>query len=105
MGLFDNLSKTLTQGVDRAKFEADKFQKTTRLQSELNELKDGKPGHWTGALTSPGTFGHFGGSGTFLWVDPERELALVCLTDREYGPWALDAWPHFSDDVIEALLG
>ena len=25
------------------------------------ELKDGKPGHWTGALTSPRTFGHFGG--------------------------------------------
>ena len=39
MGLFDNLSKTLSQGVDRAKFEADKFQKTTRLQSEINDLK------------------------------------------------------------------
>lgn len=39
MGLFDNLSKTLSHGVDRAKFEADKFQKTTRLQSEINELK------------------------------------------------------------------
>ena len=36
------------------------------------ELKDGKPDHWTGTLTSPRTFGHFGGAGTFLWVDPER---------------------------------
>jgi hypothetical protein len=27
----------------------------------------------------------------------------VCLTDREYGPWALDAWPRFSDGVIAAL--
>lgn len=39
MGLLDNLSKTLTQGVDRGKFELDKFQKTSRLQGELNDLK------------------------------------------------------------------
>lgn len=39
MGLFDNLSKTVSQGVERAKFEAEKFQKTTRLQGELNDLK------------------------------------------------------------------
>ena len=36
------------------------------------ELKGTKEGHWSGSLTSPGTFGHFGGSGTFLWVDPSR---------------------------------
>ena len=39
MGFLDNLSKTISHGVDRAKFEADKFQKTTRLQNEINELK------------------------------------------------------------------
>ena len=39
MGFLDNLSKTLSQGVDRAKFEAEKFQKTTRLQNEINELR------------------------------------------------------------------
>ena len=67
------------------------------------ELKDGKPGHWTGSLTSPRTFGHFGGSGTFLWVDPERELALACLTDREFDDWALTAWPALSDAVLEEV--
>ena len=36
------------------------------------ELRDAKTPHWTGARNSPRTFGHFGGSGTFLWVDPER---------------------------------
>ena len=36
------------------------------------ELRDAKSPHWTGARNSPRTFGHFGGSGTFLWVDPER---------------------------------
>ena len=43
------------------------------------ELKDGKPGHWAGTRTSSATFGHFGGSGTFLWVDPEIGVALACL--------------------------
>ena len=47
MGFLDNLSKSITQGVDRAKFEAEKFQKTTRLQGEVNEFRrqiDGKLG-------------------------------------------------------------
>jgi DNA-directed RNA polymerase subunit RPC12/RpoP len=39
MGLLDNISRTIQQGVDRAKFEAEKFQKTTRLQGEINEYK------------------------------------------------------------------
>jgi CubicO group peptidase (beta-lactamase class C family) len=65
------------------------------------ELRDAKVPHWTGGANSPATFGHFGGAGTFLWVDPAIDRALVCLTDREYGPWALEAWPPFSDAVIE----
>ena len=64
------------------------------------ELKDGKQPHWSGSRTSPRTFGHFGGSGTFLWVDPELGLALCCLTDREFDPWAMEAWPKLSDDVL-----
>ena len=64
------------------------------------ELKDGKPGHWSGTLTSPRTFGHFGGAGTFLWVDPERSLALVALSDREFDDWAKTAWPALSDAVV-----
>jgi CubicO group peptidase (beta-lactamase class C family) len=69
------------------------------------ELRDAKTPHWTGTRNSPATFGHFGGSGTFLWVDPALDLALVCLTDRDYGPWALESWPPFSDAVIAALAG
>lgn len=67
------------------------------------ELRDGKSPHWTGTRNSPATFGHFGGSGTFVWVDPVLDRALVCLTDRDFGPWALEAWPPYSDAVIEAL--
>jgi CubicO group peptidase (beta-lactamase class C family) len=66
------------------------------------EIRDGKVPHWTGTRNSRETFGHFGGAGTFLWVDRVIDRALVCLTDREYGPWALQAWPSFSDVVIAA---
>ena len=64
------------------------------------ELRDAKSPHWTGSRNSPRTFGHFGGTGTFLWVDPEAGIALACLTDREFGPWALEAWPRLSDAVL-----
>jgi CubicO group peptidase (beta-lactamase class C family) len=64
------------------------------------ELRDAKSPHWTGGLNSPRTFGHFGRSGTFLWVDPERGLALACLTDLDFGDWARDAWPRLADAVL-----
>ena len=67
------------------------------------ELRDAKSPHWTGSRNSPRTFGHFGRSGTFLWVDPEARLALACLTDLPFGPWAADAWPRLSDSVLEEL--
>jgi CubicO group peptidase (beta-lactamase class C family) len=64
------------------------------------ELRDAKRPHWTGERNSPRTFGHFGRSGTFLWVDPDAGLALACLTDRAFGDWAKDAWPRLSDAVL-----
>jgi CubicO group peptidase (beta-lactamase class C family) len=64
------------------------------------EIRDEKSPHWTGMKNSPRTFGHFGGSGTFLWVDPDAGLALGCLTDLDFGPWALEAWPRLSDAVL-----
>ena len=67
------------------------------------ELRDHKSPHWTGSHNSERTFGHFGRSGTFLWVDPEPGIALVCLTDLEFGEWATRAWPELSDAVLEEL--
>ena len=40
------------------------------------EIRDAKSPHWTGAASSPRTFGHFGQSGTFLWVDPDAGRGL-----------------------------
>jgi CubicO group peptidase (beta-lactamase class C family) len=67
------------------------------------ELRDGKAPHWTGSANSTRTFGHFGRSGTFLWVDPDAGAALAVLTDLEFGPWAAEAWPALSDAVLAEL--
>ena len=67
------------------------------------ELRDGKAPHWTGVRNSPRTFGHFGRSGTFLWVDPDAGLALGCLTDLDFGDWAKTAWAELSDAVLAEL--
>jgi CubicO group peptidase (beta-lactamase class C family) len=64
------------------------------------ELRDHKSPHWTSAHNSPRTFGHFGAAGTFLWVDPELGCACGVLTDKEFGAWALEAWPRFNDSVV-----
>ena len=64
------------------------------------ELRDGKSPHWTGSSNSARTFGHFGRSGTFLWVDPDAGVACGVLTDRQFGDWAKEAWPPFSDAVL-----
>ena len=67
------------------------------------ELRDGKSPHWTGTRNSGRTFGHFGASGTFVWVDPDAEVACGALTDRRFGDWAREAWPAFSDAVLAEL--
>ncbi|MFI0257812.1 serine hydrolase domain-containing protein [Streptomyces sp. NPDC017056] len=67
------------------------------------EIRDGKSPHWTGASSSPRTFGHFGQAGTFLWVDPDAGAACVTLTDRAFGPWAVEAWPPLTDAILAEL--
>lgn len=39
-----------------------------------------------GSLSSDNTFGHLGFTGTSFWIDPERDLAVIILTNR--------TWPH-----------
>ena len=69
------------------------------------EIRDSKAPHWTGSRNSPRTFGHFGQSGSFLWVDPDAGLACVGLADRDFGDWATQAWPKLADDLLAAARG
>lgn len=67
------------------------------------ELKDGKSPHWTGAANSPATFGHYGRSGAFLWVDPEAGLACAGLAGADAGDWSSRSWPRLADAVVDAF--
>ena len=57
------------------------------------EIRGPKVPHWTGTDNSPATYGHFGRSGSFLWVDPEAGVSCAGLADRAFGPWAARHWP------------
>lgn len=67
------------------------------------ELRGEKTPHWTGSSNSARTWGHFGQSGTLLWVDPERSASLIVLTDLAFGDWALSRWPALADGLLADL--
>jgi CubicO group peptidase (beta-lactamase class C family) len=69
------------------------------------EIRDHKSPHWTGSRNSPVTFGHFGQSGSFLWVDPVAKLGAAALGATPFDRWATRAWPAFSDAVLVAAAG
>jgi CubicO group peptidase (beta-lactamase class C family) len=69
------------------------------------EVRDDKCPHWTGTANSAATFGHFGASGSFLWVDPAAGLACAVLSGCEFGDWARAAWPALADAVLADLAG
>lgn len=64
------------------------------------EVRGHKDPHWTAPSNSPETFGHFGRSGTFVWIDPVAGRGLVVLTDREFGAWAKPLWPALGEAVL-----
>lgn len=65
------------------------------------ELKGEKSPHWTGDGMPADTAGHFGMSGTYLWVAGEH--AMVALTDRDFGDWAKPLWQETNTAIWEAL--
>lgn len=66
------------------------------------EIKGLKSPHWTGSRNSGATYGHFGATGSFLWVDPVADVACVGLSSLEFGDWSMAAWPNLADAVLDA---
>lgn len=64
------------------------------------EIRGEKAPHWTGSACSVGTYGHFGASGSFLWIDPEAGIALAGLSNQPFGPWSARAWPQLAAAVL-----
>ena len=63
----------------------------------------------SGQFFSARAFGHLGYTGTSLWVDPERDLAVTLLTNRTWPDCSSQAIkqvrPKFHDAVVKALGG
>lgn len=61
-----------------------------------------------GRLLSPSAIGHTGFTGTSLWIDPEKELFVILLTNRVHPVRTNDAIirlrPAFHDAVLKELL-
>jgi CubicO group peptidase (beta-lactamase class C family) len=38
--------------------------------------------NWTGSTFSAGAYGHTGFTGTSIWIDPERQMFIILLTNR-----------------------
>ncbi len=64
------------------------------------EVRGDKRPHWTAPSNSPATYGHFGQSGSFLWVDPVAGVLCCGLADRPFGVWASRAWPALAEAVL-----
>lgn len=65
------------------------------------EIRDHKQPHWTGDSFSPRTFGHFGQSGSFLWVDPIADdgagRAGIFLGAERFGAAHVAGWPALTN--------
>jgi len=64
------------------------------------EVRGHKHPHWTGRAGSPATFGHFGQSGSFIWVDPEARRQAVFLGERRFAAVHKDNWPDLCDQIL-----
>lgn len=65
------------------------------------EIRDAKDPHWTDASFPPTTFGHFGQSGSYLWVSPDDGCAAAYLGPEPFGEWAVEAWPALTRVQLE----
>ena len=67
------------------------------------------PGSQAGALAPPGAVGHLGYTGCSLWIDPDREVTVVLLTNRVvHGPenrMLSDLRPRIHDAVWKGVTG
>lgn len=77
------------------------------------EIKGEKSPHWTGDSMPGDTVGHFGMSGTYLWLVPSWSdapaagTAMVMLADQDFGDWAKPLWQETNtriyDEAVEQI--
>jgi len=79
------------------------------VSSPRGDSPEKTPGSQAGALVPPGAVGHLGYTGCSLWIDPDREVTVVLLTNRVvHGPenrMLSDLRPRIHDAVWKGVTG
>lgn len=64
------------------------------------ELKGTKSPHWLSDSFPPETAGHFGGQGSFFFVDRSRDIAAAFLSGVTFGDEHKRIWPPLTDEIV-----
>lgn len=64
------------------------------------ELKGTKSPHWLSDTMPPETAGHFGGQGSFLFIDRSRDLAAAFLSGVAFGEEHKRIWPPLTQEIV-----
>ena len=65
------------------------------------EVRAAKDPHWTLPGSNEQTYGHFGQSGSFLWIDPASRLGAVFLGQEPFGTLHKQLWPQLNRALRE----
>lgn len=63
------------------------------------EIHGAKTPHWLGSDMPSDVVGHFGQSGTYIWIHRPTGRAMVVLTDRPFGQWAKPLWTETNNAI------
>ncbi|MDK8499695.1 serine hydrolase domain-containing protein [Corynebacterium pseudodiphtheriticum] len=69
------------------------------------EIHGTKDPHWMGAALPDNAVGHFGMYGSYMWLLPDEKIALLALTDKDFGEWAKPLWAETNDAIWQELQG
>lgn len=64
------------------------------------ELKGAKSPHWLSDSFPPETAGHFGGQGSFFFIDRSRDLAAAFLSGVTFSEEHKRIWPPLTDEIV-----
>lgn len=69
------------------------------------ERKGTKSPHWLADSFPPDTAGHFGGQGSFFFVDRSRDLAAAFLSGVTFGDAHKRIWPPLTEEIVTRYGG
>ncbi|MBP1602311.1 MAG: hypothetical protein H6Q06_2462, partial [Acidobacteria bacterium] len=85
---------------------AETIRRFTARQSDDRALGWGKPSDsdWTGKVLSSQAYKHTGFTGTSIWIDPQKQLFIVFLTNRVHPTREDTRIDQVNQAVVEAVV-